>query len=1047
MTEAQAFLRAPPSCKTASGLSTSHEYAAIWTGQSNSLPWGYPQNAFEYAIELNQAPTGLDLSTIVIPDNADREVGEVEVLLCDGTVAANVWNTSTWLRLGTPTAPLAGYALVLESGLASLTVKWLSLPANDAIVAGYLVRETGRFASYDSTRVLTPYLPLFRDIHPPYSGSPNEGPPRLWTAPRNSPYPAANGAVNAVADGKRLTLPAPYTLPAAVTDFSDLGLFLPITRREGSNGYGISEIADATFGAIGDPTGHPITTISGQVFTFLNAISATADLTNGYLIVDWEQGGAARRSWARIATNGTTSFTTDAASWLGDLIPDAPDTDTVTFTGGVNPTITWGSTLPLVVGDRVAFTNSGGRLPDIANSTVTFDLGLETVIWASHGLRDGQPVLFETTGTLPTPLVAGTTYYVRNPAAGTFQLSATPLGAIINLGGAPAPTTTAYALGLVSTRVYYVKAVAGDNFEVADSMDHPVIVFDGIGTGTHTATRVWQYTAWIPHWKDNPFMWLPGPEFAYPNEDYQPRNTFIHFRARGHLFYAYSGTLTPFDGEADSRFGAMLPFAHRVSAAIGKRMNVVACGIGSTPLIPAQGINTAAGVYQGIVGWWNYEQLGFAVSLEDTTRFLSGRIKRLVTFVAVQALLAEGSAKTLRYLSAAHIQGEADANRHLAETYIATITDYKNWLRELVDSVSLSAYEGEARLPFVQPLITHFPWEEDPGGITYTDIDGFVNDSIKQAQTADEFAAYTLAEDLPKINGGHFSGGGMVAMGARLAAAALDLIDYGLSFSSAVLTTVNPRLLRLANLALSELGQGAARITSLTENTTESRAVADALPEAVRRLLAMRQWSWATRKEPATLVKNPGNPDWQYAYVVPGRALTPIAIEPPRVEGAGGVQLVPVVPPSILREQTFLETLKPESFEIGRSLSGHRLLFCNVAEIPGDTTEQVPLNLTPASYADIPNDLLPERLPTRATLHYIDKVPDPDRYSEAFAAALVHLLASLLAPALIKGQQGELVSASQYQKVGGYLRAEASHETVTRQHRIEHRVDWLDARS
>lgn len=61
----------------------------------------------------------------------------------------------------------------------------------------------------------------------------------------------------------------------------------------------------------------------------------------------------------------------------------------------------------------------------------------------AHGLIIGQPITFSTTGTLPSPLVAGTTYYVSSdPLATTFQVSATQYGASINTTTAGSGTHT-----------------------------------------------------------------------------------------------------------------------------------------------------------------------------------------------------------------------------------------------------------------------------------------------------------------------------------------------------------------------------------------------------------------------------------------------------------------------------------------------------------------------------------------------------------------------------------------------------------------------------
>lgn len=52
-----------------------------------------------------------------------------------------------------------------------------------------------------------------------------------------------------------------------------------------------------------------------------------------------------------------------------------------------------------------------------------------------HNLLEGCPVIFNSFGgnLLPPPLTVGTTYYVRNPTATTFRVSATPTGVLIDL--------------------------------------------------------------------------------------------------------------------------------------------------------------------------------------------------------------------------------------------------------------------------------------------------------------------------------------------------------------------------------------------------------------------------------------------------------------------------------------------------------------------------------------------------------------------------------------------------------------------------------------
>lgn len=76
-------------------------------------------------------------------------------------------------------------------------------------------------------------------------------------------------------------------------------------------------------------------------------------------------------------------------------------------------------------------------------ATVTITIATPGVItWTGHNFLAGSPIVLTTTGALPTGLTAGTTYYVVNPAANTFQLAATPGGSAINTTGSQSGTHT-----------------------------------------------------------------------------------------------------------------------------------------------------------------------------------------------------------------------------------------------------------------------------------------------------------------------------------------------------------------------------------------------------------------------------------------------------------------------------------------------------------------------------------------------------------------------------------------------------------------------------
>jgi hypothetical protein len=73
--------------------------------------------------------------------------------------------------------------------------------------------------------------------------------------------------------------------------------------------------------------------------------------------------------------------------------------------------------------------------------SVTISVASPAVVTVtSEVIVEFMPLTFSTTGALPTGLTTGTVYYVRNPATvlgvTTFNLSTTPLGALVNTSGA-----------------------------------------------------------------------------------------------------------------------------------------------------------------------------------------------------------------------------------------------------------------------------------------------------------------------------------------------------------------------------------------------------------------------------------------------------------------------------------------------------------------------------------------------------------------------------------------------------------------------------------
>jgi len=90
----------------------------------------------------------------------------------------------------------------------------------------------------------------------------------------------------------------------------------------------------------------------------------------------------------------------------------------------------------------------------------------DTITIPGHGYVLGNKVRFLSTGTLPAPLVADTTYFILNPTLNTFQLAATLGGAAINLTTGGVGTHTIYR---------YHNLIVNDFVILANTNSDPII--------------------------------------------------------------------------------------------------------------------------------------------------------------------------------------------------------------------------------------------------------------------------------------------------------------------------------------------------------------------------------------------------------------------------------------------------------------------------------------------------------------------------------------------------------------------------------------------
>jgi hypothetical protein len=175
----------------------------------------------------------------------------------------------------------------------------------------------------------------------------------------------------------------------------------------------------------------------------------------------------------------------------------------------------------LLAGTGAAFKASSTVTSSIsqAAATVTITIASPGVItWTGHTLTAGSPVSFSTTGSLPTGISSGVTYYVVSPATNTFQIAATPGGTAITTTGTqtgthtgtqPANitwtghgltagqqvsfgTTGALPTGITAGQAYYVKNPQTNSFEIAQTNGGTSVVTSGTQSGTHTGYLTYQ---------------------------------------------------------------------------------------------------------------------------------------------------------------------------------------------------------------------------------------------------------------------------------------------------------------------------------------------------------------------------------------------------------------------------------------------------------------------------------------------------------------------------------------------------------------------------
>lgn len=193
------------------------------------------------------------------------------------------------------------------------------------------------------------------------------------------------------------------------------------------------------------------------------ALAGGQVVTGGFRVTPYDNGAKSSGTFTPDAYNGNYQRVLNAGAFTLGMPANDCAIDLLIQNGVAPGSITFdaGARVGASTGDAYATAARASATCTISNANPG------VVTWNSHGLKNGDPVFFTTSGGLPTGLTASTIYFAKNVTTNTFEVAATPGGASIGTSSAGSGTHTATAPSqfLVSIRrmlgvgTYIIKAL------------------------------------------------------------------------------------------------------------------------------------------------------------------------------------------------------------------------------------------------------------------------------------------------------------------------------------------------------------------------------------------------------------------------------------------------------------------------------------------------------------------------------------------------------------------------------------------------------------
>jgi hypothetical protein len=280
--------------------------------------------------------------------------------------------------------------------------------------------------------------------------------------------------------------------------FTTVNLSTTVTVSDAASGYTTGDYVTFFGGtAVGGITilgEYEINTASANTYTITSATAATSSTTGGGTV------------YAVYQVNVGPAYAVPATGWGSG-----------TWGSGV-----WGTSDNSVYAMRIWTQQNFGQdllygyrggplylwnaIVGYSSSGLSITIASPAVVTCNINLPDKTAITLQTTGALPTGLIVGTVYYTRFLSSTTFNLSATPTGALINTSGSQSGAHSFSPRGIAVTSLNGASSVPlTQNFFIISDASRFVLCF---GTNDFGSTKFdpmlirWSdqesYTEWAP---------------------------------------------------------------------------------------------------------------------------------------------------------------------------------------------------------------------------------------------------------------------------------------------------------------------------------------------------------------------------------------------------------------------------------------------------------------------------------------------------------------------------------------------------------------------